>query len=200
MDSTPLAERAERDEPGEVLTPAHVEALQSSVDYHARRVAGLAPDPGSGVEDLRQDFLLDVLKALPQFDSRRASWATFANLRVRHAAWDRAGERFRKRKRMAQWLDDVVPEASPVQVDPTGEASTESLERSMDVERAIGALPAHLQRLCRMLQHEPPQVAQKKCGLSAAEYYRQRHEIGMRFRARGVSPPRPPERDRDQHR
>ena len=57
----------------------------------------------------------------------------------------------------------------------------------IDLERAVDTLPEGLRQLCRLLQRDSPTAAQRKSGLSPAEFYRRRDEIAMRFRAFGIS-------------
>lgn len=177
--------------PGEraphMLAPERLSILQASVHHHARRVANRWVDPGADIADIRQSLLLATLTRLSRFDPERASWSTFVDLLVEHAAWDYTTQRLPHRRHDGGSLDDparlgATPSPELGEPDP---AFTQT-ERLLDVERAIEALPEHLRRLCRLLQLEPPLVAQRRSGLSQAEFYRQVTEIRMRFRAFGL--------------
>jgi hypothetical protein len=196
MNANSPTEREERNQAAEVLSADRLATLQATVDYHARRVARVAPESGGDLEDLRQMLLLEALTVAPKFEPRRGSWPAFINVYVKGAAWDLAGRRFRQRRLAARSLDSdrlTDPgrsppwQADPADVDDGQDDRFDSIDQAIDVERAMDTLPDGLRDLCRLLQRESPTVAQRKIGLSGAEYYRLRQEIAMRLRAFGVS-------------
>jgi DNA-directed RNA polymerase specialized sigma24 family protein len=168
------------------LTPERLSILQKSADYHARRVAGWILDASADIEDVRQTLLLAVWARVAQFDPVRASWSTFIDLLVRHAAWDYARQCLQSRRFTVTLLDDH----GDVLLHDVGEYQDAFavVRASVDVERAIESLPDHLRRLCRLLQLENSSVAQRLSGLSPAEFYRQVQDLRMRFRSLGLQP------------
>ena len=177
--------------PGEripqMLAPERLSILQASAKHHARRIAHRVIDPSTDISDISQSLFLAALRRIGRFDPWRATWSTFVDLLVEHAAWDYTKERLPHRRHAGGSLDDparlgATPSPGLEEPDPTFTQA----ERALDVERAIEALPEHLRRLCRLLQLEPPSVAQRRSGLSQAEFYRQITEIRMRFRAFGL--------------
>jgi DNA-directed RNA polymerase specialized sigma24 family protein len=168
------------------LTPERLSILQKSADYHARRVASWILDASADVEDVRQTLLLAVWARVAQFDPVRASWSTFIDLLVRHAAWDHAKQCLQSRRFTVTSLEDrghsILHDEGEHQ-DPFA-----VVRASVDVERMIESLPDHLRRLCRLLQLESSSVAQRLSGLSPAEFYRHVQDLRMRFRSLGLQP------------
>jgi DNA-directed RNA polymerase specialized sigma24 family protein len=92
------------------LTPERLSILQKSADYHARRVAGWILDASADIEDVRQTLLLAVWARVAQFDPVRASWSTFIDLLVRHAAWDYARQCLQSRRFAARHISGASHE------------------------------------------------------------------------------------------
>jgi DNA-directed RNA polymerase specialized sigma24 family protein len=200
MDRVSGVECGRREAPALSLTPDRLKVLQTTAHHHAHRVAARGLDGGTDVADVRQALVLAAWSRIAQFDPRRASWSTFVNLVVRHAAWDLAA-RFREQRAIAtSSLDGDHPAcadggsdqhelvADPQSVGDDSSNPFIAVELGVDVERAVESLPDPLRRLCRLLQLEPPSVAQRLSGLSPADFYRQVHEVRMRFRSLGLRP------------
>jgi RNA polymerase sigma factor (sigma-70 family) len=178
--------------PGErapnMLAAERLSILQASARHHARWVANQMFDPSTDLADIRQSLLLAALSRIGRFDPERASWSTFVDLVVEHAACDYMRQRHQHRRSAGGSLDD--PGVSDAILSRTVAEGPDPIfartERALDLERAIDELPEHLRRLCRLLETEPSSVAQRRCGLSQAEFYRQIAEIRMRFRAFGL--------------
>jgi DNA-directed RNA polymerase specialized sigma24 family protein len=178
--------------PGEripqMLAPERLSILQASAKHHARRIAHRVIDPSTDISDISQSLFLAALRRIGRFDPRRASWSTFVDLLVEHAAWDLTRQRLQHRRHLGGSFDDpslsdaILNRAVADGPDPAFARA----EKALDVERAIEDLPEHLRGLCRLLELEPPSVAQRTSGLSQAEFYRQITEIRMRFRAYGL--------------
>jgi DNA-directed RNA polymerase specialized sigma24 family protein len=171
-----------------MLAPERLSILQASAQHHARRVADRTVDSSTDVADIKQSLLLEALSRIGHFNPDRASWSTFVDLLVEHAAWDYTRQRLRHRRHSGSSLDDpgvsdAIMNWAVTDGPPPEFART---ERALDLERAIEELPKHLRRLCQLLEHEPSSIAQRRSGLSQAEFYRQIAEIRMRFRAFGL--------------
>jgi RNA polymerase sigma-70 factor, ECF subfamily len=178
--------------PGErapnMLAPERLSILEASAKYHARRVAPRVIDAATDISDIRQSLLLAALARIGRFDPERAGWSTFVDIVVEHAASDYTRQRLQRRRRDEVSLDEPgVSDAIVNRADAGGrDPAFVRTERVLDLERAVEELPGHLRRLCRLLETEPPSVAQRRSGLSQAEFYRQIAEIRMRFRAFGL--------------
>lgn len=171
-----------------MLAPERLSILQASAHHHAHWVANRVMDAGSDIPDIKQSLLLAALPRVDRFDPKRAGWSTFVDLVVEHAAWDYARRHSRHQRLEGGSLDDpgmsdAIERRAVTEGPDPGFVHAQQL---LDVERAIEALPEHLQLLCRLLAHEPPSIAQRRSGLSQAEFYRQITEIRMRFRAFGL--------------
>jgi len=83
------------------LLAERLAVVRASADHHARRLVKWVRDAGEDVDDLRQALILAAWSRIAQFDPARASWSTFVNLVIRHAAWDLAAEAFRRQSRTA---------------------------------------------------------------------------------------------------
>lgn len=203
----PISALAGAEDASELITPERLAVLSASAHHHARRVAMWALEPGTDIEDVRQMLVLAAWPRLRQFDPRRASWPTFVDVVVLHAAWDVTERAIQLKHKVAGSLDDEsfrglglgpqneesVPIASAAVSGPASGEECEAVEMSVDVARAIEEMPDHLRRLCRLLQLEQPADAQRLSGLSHAEFYRQVHELRMRLRSLGLRPPGPRE-------
>ena len=196
MNADPPTEREERDDAAEALSADRLAMLQATVDHHARHVARVSSDSGADIEDLRQALFLKAWTALPRFEPARGPWPAFIGFQVKSAAWDLAGRRFRHHRLAARSLNsDRLTDSGrlpswqpdPADVDDGQDDRFDAIDLALDVERVMHTLPDGLRELCRLLQRESPTVAQRKSGLSPAEFYRQRQEIAMRLRAFGVS-------------
>jgi hypothetical protein len=108
MDRVSGVECGRREAPALSLTPERLKVLQTTAHHHAHRVAARGLDGGTDVADVRQALVLAAWSRIAQFDPRRASWSTFVNLVVRHAAWDlaaRSGNNGRSRR--PRWMEII---------------------------------------------------------------------------------------------
>jgi DNA-directed RNA polymerase specialized sigma24 family protein len=196
MNADPPTEREERDDAAEALSADRLAMLQATVDHHARHIARVSSDAGGDIEDLRQALFLKAWAALPKFEPARGPWPAFIGFQVKSAAWDLAERRFRQHRLAARSLnsDRLIDsgrlpswQPDPADVDDGQDDRFDAIDEALDIERVMHTLPDGLRQLCQLLRHESPTAAQRKSGLSAAEFYRRRDEIAMRFRAFGVS-------------
>lgn len=200
---TPISavSHADEEDASEVVTPQRFAVLSASAHHHARRVAKWALEPGTDIEDVRQMLILAAWPRLRQFDPERASWGTFVDVVVSHAAWDVTQQSIQLKRKFAGSLDDegfggahlASPDGRLSSLTSPGgsRGAVQAIELSVDVARAIEDMPDHLRRLCRLLQLERPVDARRLSGLSHAEFYRQVHELRMRLRALGLRPSGP---------
>jgi RNA polymerase sigma-70 factor (ECF subfamily) len=185
----------------EDLTDEFVRTAMATTDHYARRIARTLRLPETDIDDLRQDLLLEVLRRGVRFDPARAAWVTFVEMISRHAAADLATRLVQARRTHGGSIDApvVMPDGSRLSLtevlsEEDGLAALWNgpvdpfldVERRIDLERFINALPDHLRRLCRLLQTETPAVAQRLSGASTAAFYRDLQDLRMRLRAVGL--------------
>jgi RNA polymerase sigma-70 factor (ECF subfamily) len=185
----------------EHLTDKCVRVALSTTDHYAKRIARTLGVPETDIDDLRQDLLLEVLQRGLRFDPARAAWVTFVEMISRHAADDLANRIVQARRADGGSIDAPVVMADGSRLSLSEILSEEdglaalwngpvdsflAVERRIDLERFINALPDQLRRLCRLLQTETPAVAQRLSGASTAAFYRDLQELRMRLRAVGL--------------
>jgi DNA-directed RNA polymerase specialized sigma24 family protein len=144
-------------------------------------------------EDLRQAMVLDYLRRLPKYDSTRGGLAGFIRGVMRNHATVLIKRRSR-RVRHEVLADDLR------QADPDNSADvleivhcadpTSTLLVSMDVQRVLGKLPRHLQKLAALLPHMPIAEICIRIRKSRSRTYQMIRDIRTAFVAEGLAPPR----------
>ena len=169
---------------------------------HADRAAGQFcrkhADPIIEYDDIRQDLLLDLLTRVPNHDLTRSSFGTFAAICFRHRSARLALNIHRhRRSRHPRALDAPVPGQDTVLHDtlseddgyaawvgqPTNRSAT--LDRRLDLDRIITALPAELITLCAVLMSDTADPA-RAAGLPRTTRHRRIRELRCRLLAAGI--------------
>ncbi|MBX6323380.1 MAG: sigma-70 family RNA polymerase sigma factor [Rhodospirillaceae bacterium] len=188
-------DQASSEPPSGNWSEGFVRTALGAADYHARRLGRSLGLGLMDIQDIRQDLLLEVLRRAPRFDPERASWVTFVEIVVRHAAADIAGRIVVARAVHGGSLDEVREDGLATEpaegegLDGIWRGAPDrflDVERRLDVERFIAGLPDDLRRLCRLMQTESAGEAQRLSGLSPAEFYRQLQDLRMRLRSVGL--------------
>lgn len=158
--------------------------------------------PYTEYADVRQELLVDLLRRLPAFDSRRACLGAFAGRVARNHA-TRIAANVRRQQRIfgtsRTSLDDPTPGCDGARLkaavseeqglwsflgQPTD--SFAEAERRIDVERALGALEHGDRNICAALSVQSVDRA-ASCGVGArSSLYRRVREIRLAMLARGV--------------
>jgi len=164
-------------------TRAETNALQRSADRVALRIIRTCRIPRHEQEDLRQDLLTDLFAAC--FDHRAI----------------RLTERIlRGRATMAPIsLDDPQPGSEGLTIgDSVAEAdgygawlgqptdAFAAVERRIDLDRALGTLPAETLPLCAELTERSPHELAKASPTSRATLYRHLRELRLRLLVAGI--------------
>lgn len=192
----------DNEEEAGTLSPEQVRIGMAAADCWARRIGRSLQLPAADISDVRQDLLLALLRRSQGFDGR-AGWSTFVHLVIRHAGQDLADRLVRQRARHGGSIDEwvcvgerMVPRHAVLAEEDGigawwsgGQARAAAIDLGLDVERFVAALPQQLHRLCRLIAHETPPAALAQSGLSRSEFYRRTHELRMRLRSFGLSPP-----------
>lgn len=181
-------------------SPAETAALLRSADRVARRIVRQCRVPRHEQEDLRQDLLTDLFARLKSFHPSRGDLGAFAASCFEHRAL-RLVERI-KRSRAAMSpvsLDDPQPGGEGLAIgDTIAEAdgyaawlgqvtdAFAAVERRLDLDRALGTLPAEFLSLCAELTERSPHEVAKASPASRATVYRQLHELRLRLLVAGV--------------
>lgn len=182
-------------------SPAETVALQSSAARIARRIVRACRVPPHEQEDLCQDLLLDLFARLKAFDPSRGELGAFAASCFEHRAIRLVARIKRRRALMARVsLDDPQPGGdgltfgdSIAETDGYGAwlgqivATFEAVERRIDLERALGTLPAEFHPLCAELIDRSPHEVAKGGTASRATLYRQLHELRLRLLVAGIA-------------
>lgn len=146
------------------------------------------------MEDARQDLLVDYLRRLPKFDSRRGDRDSFVRGVMRNHATVLATRRHRIARREVLAADlprkEVRIEADPVEIlDGLHWHEIEpALQLSIDVERVLSRLPYQLQRLARLLSELSVVEVCLAFGKSRSRVYQMIRQIRVAFVSAGLEP------------
>jgi DNA-directed RNA polymerase specialized sigma24 family protein len=212
MDRVSGVECGRREAPALSLTPDRLKVLQTTAHHHAHRVAARGLDGGTDVADVRQALVLAAWSRIAQFDPRRASWSTFVNLVVRHAAWDLAA-RFREQRAIAtSSLDGDHPAcadggsdqhelvADPQSVGDDSSNPFIAVELGVDVERAVESLPDPCVACVVCYSWNLPLLPSACPGSHLRTFIGRSTRRGCAFDLSDCGQDRPPEKDRAPHR
>jgi RNA polymerase sigma-70 factor (ECF subfamily) len=181
-------------------TRADTDALLRAADRIARRIVRQYRIPGHEHEDLRQDLLTDIFARLKSFDPNRGDLGAFAASCFEHRA-TRLIERIRRSRATmsAVSLDDPQPGSEGLTIgDTIAEAdgyaarlgqvtdAFAAVERRLDLDRALGTLPADFLSLCAELAERSPHEVAKASPSSRATVYRQVHELRLCLLVAGI--------------
>lgn len=173
------------------------------VRYHARRLAGTHPFSRADTQDLEQELMLDLLRRLPRFDPRKASFETFVTRLIEHRS---AGllEAARAEKRGARVghvsLDRPVGDTDDeeqallrdVIADDAGLWSSHPLPKSeqaelaADLRRGMRRLPPELAALAASLSVDSVTEVSRKSGRPRATVYDAIKSIRAAFEEQGL--------------
>lgn len=180
---------------------AETVALQRSAARIARRIVRACRIPSHEQEDICQDLLLDLFARLKAFHPGRGEIGAFAASCFEHRATRLVARIKRRRALMAPVsLDDPQPGGDGLTLGDTmaeadgygawlGQvvATFDAVERRIDLERALGTLPAEFHSLCAELIERSPHEAAKAAPASRATLYRQLHELRLRLLVAGIA-------------
>jgi RNA polymerase sigma factor (sigma-70 family) len=184
------------------FSPSRTEtdALQRSADRVALRIIRTCRIPNHEREDLRQDLLADLFARLKGFDPARGDLGAFAAACFDHRAIRIIERILRGRATMAPIsLDDPQPGGEGLSI---GDSITEAdgysawlgqptdafavVERRIDLDRALGTLPAETLPLCAALTEHSPHELAKASPTSRATVYRHLRELRLRLLVAGI--------------
>lgn len=181
-------------------SPTEIDALQRNADRVALRVIRTCRIPRHEQEDLRQDLLTDLFARLKGFDPARGDLGAFAGACFEHRAIRLTERILRGRGTMAPIsLDDPQPGGDGLTIgDSIDEAdgygawqgqptdAFAAVERRIDLDRALGTLPAETLPLCSELTERSPHELAKSSPTSRATVYRHLRELRLRLLVAGI--------------
>jgi len=149
------------------LSAEALQALDRDADRHALRIVRVCRIPQREREDLRQELLTELLRRLKHFDPDRGSLGGFASVCFSHHAARLIERILRGRTAMAVSLDAPLPGAGSLTIADAlanedgygalmGQASdaVATLERRLDLGRALASLPLEQLRHCVAIAEE----------------------------------------------
>ncbi len=128
-------------------------------------------------EDLEQDTLLEIWRALAHYDPTRASLRTFIE-RVAETRF-RSLLRARRRQPVIEPLDRINP-ASAVGIP--------AVALRVDLERLLSLLPSRDRELLVLLMEHPPSEAARRLGIGRSTVYGRLARLRPVFSAAGYGP------------
>lgn len=174
------------------------------VKHKARRLVGIAGFVEADREDLEQELVIALLRAMPRFDASRASARTFLNrvanncaakLLQRQTAAKRDFRRIVQPTKVARETADTNDITGRSDVDRSSctevigqwavRAGSEP-DLPVDLERAVNRLPASHSSLCSALADQGPTVAAQSIAISRSTAYRWIAQIRDQFRSAGL--------------
>jgi hypothetical protein len=163
--------------------------VMQNVNFNARRLSRARAVPGMAIEDYRQDLISDLLHRSKTFDSRRASFRTFANHIVAHRTSTLAAPTLRLRsERKTESLDSTLLDGDGnaqalLDVLPDDAAPTdENAAIRIDVGRFIVGLPQQLIDCCEALLADNVSAGARAAGMHRSTVY----ERAARLRERAI--------------
>lgn len=156
----------------------------------ARLLAATAGFSSDEVDDARQELLLDYLRRLPKFDSRRGDWGGFVRGVMRNQATVLITRRCRRIRREILAGDLFEPDYdNPGEFLETivGDAAA-GLDLALDVQRALKQLPDPLQRLAYLVSTLPITEVCSTTGKSRSRVYQMIRQIRSAFTEVGLGP------------
>lgn len=184
------------------FSPSRTETdtLQRNADRVALRIIRTCRIPRHEQEDLRQDLLTDLFARLKGFDPTRGGLGAFAAACFDHRAIRLTERILRGRTTMAPIsLDDPQPGGEGLTIgDSIAEAdgygawlgqptdAFATVERRIDLDRALGTLPAETLPLCSELTERSPHELAKASPTSRATLYRHLRELRLRLLVAGI--------------
>jgi len=164
------------------------------IDYRVRQLGILFDLPEHRKDDIRQDMVIELIRAFRRFDPVIAKWETFVcRVLDRFVKYISRTEGTRRRRACTNpvGFDDVRKGFSPVANDPRkGELSEQGRrELRADVALIISRMPERLQRICRALMTFGATDAAEQLGICRQSIYRNIAEIREHFVRAGVGFP-----------
>ena len=182
------------------LSPDDIETIIREADAAAQRLRRKLCLPLCEREDLGQDLLVDLLRRLPGFDSRRGSIGAFANIVLRNQS-SRIAIRHHRQRRMQGGtvlsLDAPVSGATEplgcLLAEADGLAAWHGQDRSAkddadtlhDLARVLGGLPEETRGLCATLGTCAVAEIVERTGTSRSALYRHIARLRLDLAMRG---------------
>jgi hypothetical protein len=174
---------------------AHADSYaMAQASLRARVLCATVGFPRDDMEDARQDLLLDYLRRLPKFDSRRGDRDGFVRGVMRNHATVLATRRHRiacreiladdlPRKEARSEIDswEILDSLSRHEIEP-------ALQMTIDIERVLSGLPLQLQRLARLLSELSVLEVCAKAGKSRSSVYQMTRQLRDAFTQAGFRP------------
>ncbi len=160
--------------------------LRALVASQARQLAHRFEFLRQDRDDLEQELLLRLVRALPKFDARRGARKAFAQTVVARAA----ASLIRDRQVPQRHPRCTRPLAAPGTVlDPDSEDRTEAaVDPSLDVAAVLADLPAAERRLAEHLQEGNVTEAARRLGLARSTVVCRVRRLRERFERAGLAP------------
>ena len=139
-------------------------------------------------DDLRQDMMIELLKAGDRFDSAIAGQKTFIN-RVLDTFYQRYLRRRRQRSRHNVFqpigYDDVAVGFIPERTNESETSEQERTELRLDIETILQQMPPRLKDICTNLMEYSPSETAKRLNISPSTVTRSVPRIREYFVAAG---------------
>ena len=153
----------------------------------ACQLVGKAGLTAHDVDDLIQELTAELLKCLPKFDPRKASFKTYVSCVVRRKAYRIIRERIaemRNPARESHSLNQVDAEESPEagahavtqeehdrRIGRRNRSVEEQAQLALDVASVLAKLPDRLRRLCEVMKHKLPTEAAQRLSIARSTVY-----------------------------
>ncbi len=132
------------------------ESVQSRIGFRVNRLVKKFDLKPQDREDLRQEFLLALIKVSKTYDPNKgpAGALITGTLNRRYKKFVRKFKLDQQRAfNDAMGYEDVDPEFEETRIDPTQSHQLALTEHRMDIESVLSKLAPKQQRICRLLQH-----------------------------------------------
>ncbi len=141
-------------------------------------------------EDLKQEFIVELLKAEPRFDPERNRRTTFIS-GVLDLHYKRVVRQRTRRARLATFCPlnqgETTPDGAFRTEDPHGTEDLRRTDLRMDVKAVMASLPVRARQVCQLLMTHSAAETARKMGLSRPTIMRETRAIRPYFEKAGLA-------------
>lgn len=158
------------------------------IDYKVGLLASMYRLSDADRDDLRQDMMIELLKAAPRYRPERAKWATYVCrvLDIYFKQYCRQQSRRRTRGSFASFANHERRGRTIVGIGADDvRDEIDRLETRLTVETVLAGLPPKLRRFCQLLKEHSLAEVRRIMGIPHTSAYRMIDRLRRRFRDAG---------------
>lgn len=170
-------------------SPFYSDTVLRRINYRVSRLRRNNALSAEDAKELRQDFLLTLVRAEHRYDPARCPVERYIsmvlNWRYKYHV-RRLAELDESEAGDVISLEELDPGYPEFFVDEPAEQRLRQIERRHDIDHVLAELPAEDQRLCRLLMEHPPYEIAALLGVAHGTVYRRIRRLRRHFIAAGL--------------